>query len=314
MRVREPVHLPAEVRAKLRKATRIQQWSLAFMIVGAAVIYLTVGQSQAMKAVFVEDLLSIIPPVAYLISQRIRWKPPSDRHPYGLHRSVSIAFLISAASLLALGSFILLESLATLLKAEHPTIGAIGIAGHQIWLGWIMLPALVFTAGGEFTFGRIKTPYAGELHDNALAADARMNRADWMSGAVAMAGIIGIGVGWWWADAVAATFISFEIVRDGVENFIAVLRDLMDEVPQKVGEGDRSHWAERLSAKLRTLDWVEKCEVRLREEGNLITGEVFVVPRTIEAITERREEIQQLARELDWRFYDLAFVPVDSLS
>jgi cation diffusion facilitator family transporter len=266
-----------------------------------------------MKAVFVEDILSVIPPLAYLVSQKIRWQPPSERHPYGFHRSVSIAFLISAASLLAFGTFVLIESAKTLITQHHPTIGVVGLFGHQIWLGWLMIPALVFTGSGEFLFGRLKLPYAGELHDTALAADARMNRADWMSGAVAIIGILGISIGWWWTDAAAATFIAIEIVRDGVENFIAVLRDLMDEVPEKVAEGDRDNWRERLQARLAQLDWVKACEVRLREEGNLITGEVFVVPRTIENITKRRSEVQTVARELDWRFYDLAVVPVEEL-
>jgi membrane-bound lytic murein transglycosylase MltF len=70
---------------------------------------------------------------------------------------------------------------------------------------------------------------------------------------------------------------------------------------------------ERLTARLRELDWVGDCDVRLREEGNLITGEVFVVPRTVENITSRWSEVQRIARKLDWRFYDLAVVPVESL-
>jgi cation diffusion facilitator family transporter len=311
--IREPARLPEGVRKELRTATRIQQWSLAFMICGAAVIYFTLGQSQAMKAVFIEDLLSIVPPLAYLISQKVRWRPPTERHPYGFHRSVSIAFLASTVSLLAFGGFVLFESLGTLIRRDHPTIGVVGIFGHQVWLGWVMLPALLFTSAGEFTFGRIKTPYAGRLHDTALAADARMNRADWLSGVVAMGGVLGIAAGWWWVDSAAATFISVEIVRDGGKNLIAVLRDLMDEVPQKVEEGDRSHWAERLTARMCMLDWVGRCHVRLREEGNLITGEVYVVPRTTEGVTRRWRELQELARELDWRFYDLALVMVDEL-
>jgi len=87
----------------------------------------------------------------------------------------------------------------------------------------------------------------------------------------------------------------------------------MDEVPEKVAEGDRSHWRERLEARLAQLDWVKACDVRLREEGNLITGEVFVIPATVENITKRWSEVQTIARELDWRFYDLAVVPVDEL-
>jgi len=313
VRIREQVELPPHIDAKLKKATSIQRWSLAFMILTAVIIYFAIGQSQAMRAAFIEDVLSVVPPLAYLISQKIRWRAATERHPYGFHRSVSIAFLVSSVSLLVLGAFILFESVHTLITRHHPTIGAVGLFGHQVWLGWVMIPALLFTSAGEFAFGRIKTPYAGELHDTALAADARMNRADWMTGVVGIFGVLGIARGWWWADSLAATIISVEVVRDGVENLVAVLRDLMDEVPEKVAEGDRSHWRERLEARLAQLDWVKACDVRLREEGNLITGEVFVIPATVENITKRWSEVQTIARELDWRFYDLAVVPVDEL-
>ena len=313
MKLREPVALPQDVLGNLRKARNIQRWSLAFMIAGAFIIYLTVGQSQAMKAVFVEDLLSIIPPASYLIMDRIRWRDPNDRFPYGYGKAVSIAFLASAIALFALGIYIEVESLSTLIRREHPTIGLVSLFGHQVWLGWVMIPALVFTSAGEFSFGKLKTPYAGKLHDTALDSDARMNRADWMSGAFAIAGVIGIALGWWWADALAAALIGFEIVRDGRKNLAEVIRDLMDEVPEPVGEHDRRDWARKLRERVARLEWVRDADVRLRQEGNLITGEVFVVPRVTEDLPRRHEELQKIARDLDWRLYDLALVPVERL-
>ena len=43
-----------------------------------------------------------------------------------------------------------------------------------------------------------------------------MNRADWLTALAAVVGVIGIGAGLWWADAVAAIVISLEITRDGL--------------------------------------------------------------------------------------------------
>lgn len=313
MRLRRTIELPEDVRATVHKATRLQRWSLAFMISCVVVIYFTLGQSQAMKAVFIEDILAVVPPVAYLFSQRIRWKPATERHPYGFQRSVALAFLASAAALLSLGMFILIGAIMTLLKREHPTIGVVSLFGHQVWLGWVMIPALVYTIIGESTFGRVKQPYARDLHDTALAADARMNRADWMSGGSAILGVLGISIGWWWADALAATFIGVEVVRDGVHNVVEVLRDLMDERPMPVEEGERGDWAERLRDAVANLDWVRDVDVRLRESGNIITGEVYVVPRTTDGIARRCGEVEQLARSLDWRYHDLALVAVEEL-
>jgi cation diffusion facilitator family transporter len=299
MRTRPPIDLPQKVQADFRRATRIQWFSLTFMVSCVFVIYFTLGQSQAMKAIFIEDLMAIIPAAAYLIADRIRWRAPDQRFPYGRMRVVAVGFLGSAIAIVALGVIICFEALKTLLTREHPSIGVVSLFGHELWLGYLMLPALLYTIAGEFTFGRIKLPYGERLHDKTLLADARMNRADWMSGSAAIAGVIDIAFGLWWADACAALFIGIEIVRDGFSNMKDVARELLDEVPKE------EPWAEKLRDRVLRLPWVIEAEVRIREEGNLLTGEVFVTPRTPEDLLTRGEEVQQLARELDWRFWEL---------
>jgi hypothetical protein len=57
----------------------------------------------------------------------------------------------------------------------------------------------------------------------------------------------------------------------------------------------------------------EQLARRLREEGNLLSGEVFVVPHSLDGVTARGAELQKLARELDWRFYELSLVLTDQL-
>lgn len=47
-------------------------------------IGLTMGASEAMKAVWFEDLLSLVPPIAFLISARLRAKDPTDEFPCGI--------------------------------------------------------------------------------------------------------------------------------------------------------------------------------------------------------------------------------------
>jgi cation diffusion facilitator family transporter len=258
-------------------------------------------------------VLALIPPIAFLVSARLRWREPNDRFPYGYHHSVTVGFFCSAVALLALGTLILFDSLRTLMTAEHPTIGVVAVFGHQIWLGWLMYPVLAAAAITEFTVGRIKLPVAVELHDKALAADARMNRADWMTGVGAILGITGVAYGWWWCDSLIASLISIDIVRDGWENLTEVVTDIMDERPTSAHGGDTTEWEPKLRDRIKQLDWVGDADVRLREEGNVITGEVFVVPKTTESLPKRHAELQKVARELDWRFYDLALVAVDRL-
>jgi hypothetical protein len=47
-----------------------------------------------------------------------------------------------------------------------------------VWLGWLMIAALAWSAIPSVVLGRAKLPLAAELHDKVLYADAKMNRAN----------------------------------------------------------------------------------------------------------------------------------------
>jgi hypothetical protein len=53
--------------------------------------------------------------------------------------------------------------------------------------------------------------------------------------------------------------------------------------------------------------------VRLREDGDTLTGEAFIVPRDEHALIERLNQAAELAHSLDWRLHDINMVPVSSL-
>ena len=313
MKLREDFELPPEKEELNRRAVRLEWWTLAWMTSIVLVIYVTMGNSQAMKAAWIEDLLSFVPPLAFLIASRFRNREPTDRFPYGYHRSISIAFLCAAAALLAMGGYALFDSTMKLVRQEHPTIGTIELFGRSMWLGWLMIVALVYSGIPPVILGRMKVRIAAELHDKALHADADMNKADWLTAVAAVIGIVGIGIGWWWADAVAALFISIEIVRDGARNIKRVIEDLMDTRPTTV-RGKIDDAPARLLARIRELDWVEDADVRIREEGHVFTGEIYTVPKSgTSDLVARVEEVARLAGEVDWRMYDLVVMPVKEL-
>ena len=105
-----------------------------------------------------------------------------------------------------------------------------------------------------------------------------MNRAEWMSEGAAIVGILLVAFGLWWGDAAAAAFISVEIVRDGWHNMRQVIADLMDEAPSVLGEHELESVPAKLKAAAERLDWVERAAVRLREQGHVLSGELYVVP------------------------------------
>ena len=112
------------------------------MLPTIVLIYLSLGGSQAMKTAWVEDVLSLIPPAAFVIAVRVEARAPSKDYPYGFHPAVVIAFLCAAVALVSMGANLLFESLSKLASREHPTIGTIELLGRQFWHGWLMMAAL----------------------------------------------------------------------------------------------------------------------------------------------------------------------------
>jgi cation diffusion facilitator family transporter len=301
---------PADKRRLFDRATRLEWISLGFMLTIIAAIGCTMGASEAMKAVWIEDVLSLVPPAAYLISVRWRDKDPTDEFPYGYRRASLIGYLTAAVALLGFGIYIFIEAIITLVSAEHPTIGTVGLFGQRIWLGWFMMAALVYSVIPPLILGRKKLPLASELHAKALKTDADLNKGDWLTGIAGVFGAAGIGLGFWWADAVGAAIISIEIFRDGIENIRNSVAQLMNRRPTTIDAKEKDPVLDQVEERLRQLPWIKEVRVRLREDGEVITGEAFVVPRDESDLMDRLEEAGKLACGVDWRLHDVNIVPV----
>lgn len=220
--------VPAAERDALRRAVRLEWVTMAYMVTCVVLVYLVMGSSQAMKAAWIEDLLAFIPPIAFLIATRVVRRPPDADFPHGRHRAVAGGHLAAAVALLTVGLLLIVDSASGLLAAEHPPIGTTRILGHTLWAGWPMIAVMVYTAIGPVLIARAKMPLAEQLHDRILFADADMQKADWMTATGSIAGILGIGLGLWWADSVVAIAIAGSIVHDGWRNLRHAIRGLMD--------------------------------------------------------------------------------------
>ena len=155
---------------------------------------------------------------------------------------------------------------------EHPSIGLISLLGHEIWLGWVMIAALTYSVIPPVILGRIKLPVARTLQDKVLHTDALMQKADWMTGLAGVAGILGVGLGYWWADAAASAFISFAILRDGVYNLRISTAELIDGMPRELDSEDIAADARKLEAALNAK--YPDAEIRMRESGRFILVQI----------------------------------------
>lgn len=306
--------LPREQQDALHRAIRFEWITLAFLAVSTVLVFLVLGNSQAMKAAWIEDLLSFLPPIAFLLAVKLIRRPPTEKHPYGYHRSVGIAHLVAAVALVAMGSFLIVDSSAGLLSAEHPTIGGIELFGQTVWLGWLMITAMALTAAPPVYLGRVKIKLAEKLHDKVLYADADMNKADWMTAGAAAIGVLGIGVGLWWADYAAALLISVSILRDGIKNLRGAVGALIDTRAHTVDDSAPDPLNRRIDTYLKGLPWVRTAASRIRDEGHVFHIESFVVPAgdtlpSLQALEEARTE----CAALDWKVQDIVIIPVAEL-
>lgn len=305
--------LPPDKEQVHAKAVRFEWLTIGYLLSAILFIYLTMGSSQAMKTAWIEDMLSLIPAISFLIASKVRKWPPDHDRPYGWHRSVSIGYLVSSLALLLMGAFLLFDAIMALISFEHPSIGTVSLFGHHIWLGWLMIPAAAWSAFPAMVIGRMKLPLASQLHDKVLFADAKMNKADWLTGIAAIAGVTGIALGLWWADAVAAGVISFDILHDGITNIRRATGDLMDTTPMTVDGSAREALPTRVENEVRGFSWTKDVRVRMREEGHVFYAEIFVVPKGDGDLTHRVSEAAEHLRRLDWRLHDIVIMPVEEL-
>ncbi len=294
-----PRALPQEQRQALRRAERLCGWTLLWMSLVTVMMYFAMGGSQAMKTALVEDILSLVPATAFLLASRFRRKGVDHEYIAGRERAFDVNFLISAVALTGVGLALVYEGLHTLFTATRPVVGSAVIAGHVVWQGWIMMAALVVSAVPPVILGHKKMQLARKLSLKPLHTDADMSKADWQTAAAGIVGIAGIGMGWWWADAVAALVIAGSILHDGASNLRAAVRDLHDARPQKLDRSEPDDLPLRLRNAVNALPWVQDCAVRLHEEGLHLSGVVVLDNPQLSAA--QAAQIRQLVRRVHWR-------------
>src|SRR3546814_17767777 len=105
----------------MARARRLAWWSLAYLVSATVVVALVLGQSQAMKTAWFDDVLNFIPVIVFLVGSRLSLKPPNRRFPSGYPRVTSAAYPAAAAALFPTGAYLPGASAPKLLAPSHPT-------------------------------------------------------------------------------------------------------------------------------------------------------------------------------------------------
>jgi divalent metal cation (Fe/Co/Zn/Cd) transporter len=210
------------------------------------------------------------------------------------------------------GVYLFFDGGMKLVMREHPTIGGFPLFGQVVWTGWLGIAVLLWSSIPAFFLGRAKRRAAAVLYDKTLAADADINAADWQSAAAAIAGMIGVGFGLWWADSAAAVLISLEIMRSGWTELRTALGDIMDRRPKTLEQED-DPITDKIADFIRGQPWVDDVIVRVRERGRELTAEAHVVPNCEQLSVDEVSRTGALACDIDPRLADVTIAPVKEM-
>lgn len=310
MRRTSDFKMPFRLRSTLKEAIHLEWITIGYLISVIIIMNIVMGSSQAMKTAWLEDALSTLPAIAFLVASRYFEKPASKQFPYGFHRVFSIAFLTGSVALFSMGCFLAIDSSISLIKMERPTIGSIFIFGKQIWMGWIMILALCYSAFPSMWLGYKKMPLAKKMHNKILFTDADTQKADYQTALAAMAGILGVGLGFWWMDSLAALLISLSIIKDGITNLKNAVADLMDRSPMDVTGDKPDGLVDEIRELAAQWPWAEEIMVRFREQGQVYFGEVYVIPKQVPNLEALIEEGQRQLLDYHWKIHDVTIMVV----
>lgn len=306
--------LPAEQQTALRQAVCWELFTIGYTAVTILLVATVVGSSQSMKTAWIEDMLSLMPQLVFLIALPFVRRRSTTRHPYGWHRAMSVGHLVAGVALLAVGLNLAVEAAVGLIKAEHPTIGSVNLFGTTVWLGWLMVAVMVVVVIGPlFFYGPAKVRIAPTLHNKVLYADGDMAKADWHTNAASIVGVLGVGVGLWWLDGAAALFISLGIVHDGFRNTKAALGDLMDQRALAYDSEEPHPAIDQVRGILRALPWVDDAGVRIRDMGQVLHVEAFVVPQARDAGVAQIREAPEAIADASWQMQDVVVTLCDEI-
>lgn len=308
--VTKTLEFPPAIQKIYSKATMYEWISFFYMVSCTVFSFVVMSNSQTMKTIWLEDTLGIIPPLSFLVASRIiRWKSTRN-FPYGFHKVNGMAFLTSSLALTILGIYLFCDGLVVLFKAEHPTIPNIFIGRNSIWLGFIMICALLWSSLPSTILGHIKIPLAKKLYDKILYSDSKMNKASWMSGFASILGIIGIGLGFWWADATVGVIISLSIMKDGLSNLKQSVLDLLDEVPKTLGSTKTDKLLNEVKSLILEEKWIKDANIRFRDEGHVFFGDIIIHLKDKHVSIEKIKNLQHKIEKFHWRLHDVVIMPV----
>jgi len=193
---------------------------------------------------------------------RVSGKPADAEHHYGHGKVESVSALAETALLFGLAGVVIWEAAKRLLSAEPPHVEA------TPWAFAVMLLSILV----DFFRARALNRIAKQTSSEALEADALHFSSDMWSSLAVVIGLVGITLGYAWADSMAAIVVSVVICIAGWRLGRRTIDTLTDTAPAGV--------ADRITAAVTRIPSVVEIErLRVRQVGEVLF--VDLVSRTL---------------------------------
>jgi cation diffusion facilitator family transporter len=193
------------------------------------------------------------------IGFRSSQKTPTERYPYGFERAEDVAG-IGVAVVIWASAFV----------AGWQSIEKLVHHGSTHHLDWGVGAAIVGIVGNQLV-ARYKLTVGRRIQSATMIADAKHSWLDALSSTGALVGLVGVAVGWPWADAVAGIavtgficHVAWEVssdiahrILDGVDpTVITTAETVASQTPGVLHAHSRARWTGR-TLRVEVEGWVE---------------------------------------------------------
>jgi cation diffusion facilitator family transporter len=249
------------------------------LVLGKLVVGLLTG-SLGILSEAVHSILDVAASVFALVAVRTARKPADSEHPYGHGRAENVAAFAEGVLLMITAAGIAFEALRRLTVGG----GAVNAAGYAFAL---LIATLVIESGRAGILrgvGRV-------AESEALQADATNRLTDVLATIGVLAGLVGVRLGFVWADSVAALLVAGIVARAAAMVAWRSGDILMDRAPAG---------AERqLRAAIQDVSGVREVRsVRVRRSGPNLLGDASIATArmlSLEAAGRLVDEVKRVA-------------------
>lgn len=265
------------------KAAKIGFAFVALIGVAKGYVGLSTG-SVSLTAQAVDSVTDLLALAAVYLGLRISRRRPSDTFPYGYYRVETLASLFTAVIILVTGVELLRESVSQALDSTP-----IGSPLEAKATAAASIPVLLLLARYIGGIGE-------EINSKSLQGQAAEFRADALSSALVLVGVVSSQLGFAYADGLVGAFISLIILRVGASISWEALLVLMDAV----SDPEKMILMREEALKVVGVLGVEKA--RIRRSGPVCLGQLSIFVDERLSVEEGHRIAEKVERRIKERF------------